>query len=1076
MALEMKFACFEIRGQAQLSTSGFLDNFLLEANNPMCFADMLLEAILGVLPDSTKDLIGEALVVRIRAARIFYGGSGSTINIDLDLDLMEQRKLLSFTLGRPVESARDLVEMIMENAMVILEALDDILNVFSLTFLDVTLGHKPVSWANQYGDSNFVGTGKGVTAGGALKLANQAWARIGFFGGGFGVDMDNYATAGGNLMGSQKELFHVELALKLDATIRNPIASDIAETIADALESIGLKDLLEGIGRGSVSKDSVDEVVVLRNAACDLKERLAALIGKLNAQLGDMSHPKQNQLGVQLPRILEAMSQLMIGILETMQLGDVVQLATGSRAGLGALRELLQQFTTDAASFFGGGSAAQSMAGVESAASSVRKANLAMILNLRQVPTRIQTAIRAIDVLIFVLEDEDTASRLQQLSGWGTTMRNLHCLLKKAPDISSRIAYIEYGPRSFGPLRPLSQTLLAPVPRRAPLALDGSPGTKLSGSSACHQPALPAAEPASVALASRHFPGYDGLCGTVQQVLVQLATRLGATELPKYSDLTRAVGARQLSRAARLLERCSLCASDEGVMDASLATFCRDSVAVLNAGCSTASRWIDAPDWAAARARFVFVEPASPPPPWSPPPPLSANASATNSTNGDNLTNASATNSSSPPPPAVPPPHAQYTVTPLDVDFTYQLSGRAQCSSSTAAVQISYRFTHRRVSIAFYTNTSWAPTDDLLRTTAGSLYLASNGQIAVRSDQVALPRWWAFYEPVFMDASVIESAGLSVSTACGRHLAAHATMVLPANTTNLTNASATNLSSPDRLDLVFEDAVLALPRRSPPQQTLLAAGLSDRPWPVIVPVAGICQAHCHAGLSLEPLGDEASLLDISSRSEQLPSLTPGFSRCLQYHRFDYASCGISKAAADQRLAGCLDAPSNLSLADGTSTTSFTSWLTASLVSQGIPENETAIAAAGLDCEAFVAARTKHCSCAPSADEWTPQLRTLSASVGMTRDHRASNRPHDVVALRERLWSLGYGRASFSTELPADSCDADLPSAGTASDSSESSGFIHNDLQERLTRVLLCAAAGVLQFEDPCDLLRVNGSA
>ena len=202
---------------------------------------------------------------------------------------------------------------------------------------------------------------------------------------------------------------------QLDATVRNTIAEDLAETIPDALEGLGLKDWLEGIGRGSVSKDSIDDIIVLRNAACELKERLAGLLGVLDAQLGKISEPERNELGVQLPRILEAMERLMIGMLETMELGDVVQLATGSRAGLGALRELLRKFATEAASFFQGDAAAATTDGVVAATASLRSANVAAVANLREVPTRLRTAVRAIDLLVRVLEDDATTSQLRAL-------------------------------------------------------------------------------------------------------------------------------------------------------------------------------------------------------------------------------------------------------------------------------------------------------------------------------------------------------------------------------------------------------------------------------------------------------------------------------------------------------------------------------------------------------------------------------------------------------------------------------------------------------------------------------------
>ena len=58
------------------------------------------------------------------------------------------------------------------------------LNIFTLTFIDITLVHDPVDWGKKWGDSNILKTGYGVEAEAKLQLANSAWARVGLFGGG----------------------------------------------------------------------------------------------------------------------------------------------------------------------------------------------------------------------------------------------------------------------------------------------------------------------------------------------------------------------------------------------------------------------------------------------------------------------------------------------------------------------------------------------------------------------------------------------------------------------------------------------------------------------------------------------------------------------------------------------------------------------------------------------------------------------------------------------------------------------------------------------------------------------------
>mgnify|MGYP006936502498 CR=1 FL=1 len=93
--------------------------------------------------------------------------------------------------------------------------------------------------------------------------------------------MDNWANAGGNLMGNPFELFYVQLSIKLDATFKNPIAADLANMLSDALEALGLKDFLGSLTSGSVGKDSIDEVVILRNAACVLRDKMFDLLTRV---------------------------------------------------------------------------------------------------------------------------------------------------------------------------------------------------------------------------------------------------------------------------------------------------------------------------------------------------------------------------------------------------------------------------------------------------------------------------------------------------------------------------------------------------------------------------------------------------------------------------------------------------------------------------------------------------------------------------------------------------------------------------------------------------------------------------
>ena len=170
MELDMEMACFVVSGYAELTTAGGLGSFSLEANNPMCLVDSLIEVLGKIIPGG-EGLIGSLgdSFVSVSRVKIFYGGLGSPLTFELDLNLMGQKKRLVLK-GGAIESFEDLKNLIFDNAIVMLDALDDVFNVFSLTFLDVTLGHPELNWNAKYGNSNWLSTGKGIEASGGLQI------------------------------------------------------------------------------------------------------------------------------------------------------------------------------------------------------------------------------------------------------------------------------------------------------------------------------------------------------------------------------------------------------------------------------------------------------------------------------------------------------------------------------------------------------------------------------------------------------------------------------------------------------------------------------------------------------------------------------------------------------------------------------------------------------------------------------------------------------------------------------------------------------------------------------------------
>ena len=1032
MDLDMQIACFVVRGSALLDTAGGLRSFLLEASNPMCLVDVFKEAINSVVPGAGA-LLGDSLEVSVRRAKLFYSGTlGSGLSLTIDLDLMGQAKKLTFKASNSIDSLASLLAMLIENAQVLVEAFDDVLNVASLTFLDVTLGHAPVSWSAEIGDRDIAKTGKGVTIGGSLRLANTAWARMGFFGGGFGVDMDNYVSAGGFFMGSTFSMFQIELAIKVDATFRNPIAADLAEAISDTIASTGVKDLLDGNDGRTISKEAMADVKLIRDAACDLKEALATLLAELTTRLGalpDVSsitptttfkpYAEQNQLGRWMPQIITSMDELTTGILGTLELGTDVTSAMQSQVGLDALRAILERFAIGARDFFDDSSTTERITRVRQTARDVQEKASAMIATCRMVSARVDALTATMERLITTLTG-DFATRLEQLSTWGGALSGVACLFKRTPDLGSQLAAVvsELPHRVLTPLRQQGQRFLLAVPSSPAPVTPRQQGTceqlhvysqyqRIDG--VLYRTISPSGRRnASDEISARAlFQTYSSLCPNVKQALVSLTFILGPSKLATYTEFIRAVGASRLRRAATLLERSGLCAVDDdegnsqgeggdGEAQSAVATFCADAATTLRRGCAIGPQWISRPDWLGSTFHASLVEVT-----------------------------------------------ARFDEVTLVLAVELATHGRAACSAELTSTSVSVRQLQRQVNVTFYVNSaSTLPvvTDALASATVDAMRVQANGRVAVSSGEVT--RWWLHYTPLFVDTSAL--VDLRVEDACSRR-----------------TANATSLELESSTDWTF-----VAPRSTPWPQTLLLSRQSQRPWPLVASLGAVCRAACDPGLVPAPISGGLDVVASAAANFDLPE---PLARCLDYLRRDYASCGVEKLVADRRFAQCV----------GTNRVgTLTTWLHDECTALGIAANVTALVVGSVDCEAFTTLRAQHCICArTSGASLISEMRHIVASVGMQRDPNATNRPADVVAVRERLHSLGYGRGFSSGAPPADSCEAALvtPLQALAPSEAPSNGLIDIEMQSRLQRVALCAAAGLFTFEDECDVVRVNGN-
>ena len=205
------------------------------------------------------------------------------------------------------------------------------------------------------------------------------------------------------------------------------------------------------------------------------------------------------------------------------------------------------------------------------------------------------------------------------------------------------------------------------------------------------------------------------------------------------------------------------------------------------------------------------------------------------------------------------------------------------------------------------------------------------------------------------------------------------------------------------------------------------------------------EPHCLAQPQFQ--GQKRAVLDASN-------LTSGVDNCLMWLEQDYASCEGKKVAADMRFVACFnkaDRGANCPIPSGS--IDLSSWwrrcltrvqtVDTSLGFLGLLDGATAELATAFDCATFGQLQSSACSCDPSStsleNERVDHLSCLTASVGNDLDPLAENRATDQLVVMAQMRALGF-----------------LAEAGSR--------------MEHASRVLHCAAAGVLRFEQPCDAI------
>ena len=115
---------------------------------------------------------------------------------------------------------------------------------FSLTFIDIVLTHPPLDWYKEYGDRALFGDLGGAGIEISATSNNMAWLRVGLFGGGFGLDLDNRGYAGAFLISLEIPIIDAGVQFKLDASYRVDIPADVLNVVDKIVD--GATDVMAG--------------------------------------------------------------------------------------------------------------------------------------------------------------------------------------------------------------------------------------------------------------------------------------------------------------------------------------------------------------------------------------------------------------------------------------------------------------------------------------------------------------------------------------------------------------------------------------------------------------------------------------------------------------------------------------------------------------------------------------------------------------------------------------------------------------------------------------------------------------
>ena len=1020
MDVSMSLGCFLLEGSAHFDTHGGLQEFLLYANNPLCFLEQLLQLIV--------DLIDIPITIKLGIEHIMiYHSGGNSITLELMLNFFGWKQALTFTSNIPLQAITQITKLISTNPMAIFDALDRFFNFFSLTFLEITLGHAPIDSEFNFGFSNIAKTGKGLAAVGGLRVRNSGFARIGLFGSAFGIDIDNEFFGKMKFVSRTQPIISHRFALKFDATIKNPIAADLAGLASDVLWSTNILSQYVEFAKG-VSKEGVASSLRLQDASCAARGGLVPTINRLDSLLTRVPDTL-NEIWAQNVSSLENVGAWLSKIFRAKAtvLRDASSSAKQAKAlvedfpQFAELHRLLGDFVKASEGYYAQSTITPTFSQLPSATRAVEsEANGAIDLT-RKVQNRVEALARSLKGLIDILQNDDSEN-LASISSWGSNMRDTHCLLQKTPDLGQRVGslHTRLGSGLLQPMAALGKRILASStrvrlpPMRGQQPSDAEANGKSSADATTIANSAAAHTSERVRLLTRiSFPTYSEACPSVQSVLVSLrATRLGGAS----SVFAQAIGAKRYKYAAHVLDGSETCATARDAISttttlAASGFDCDAAVDALRAGCETPPRWIQIPAWAPSEVSATAVR-AHPP---------------------DVMKTANGT----------------MFATTLELNVTVAASGRVSCSSDERADVLFLLHLHQLTNLTLYSTRRVEPTDGEAHDISRTVSASADGMLSASYTR----RWWFDQTPLALDVGPIDDARSWAPAICEQSEKMGFDML----GTYIHRVS---------MDLTPTGGLVKA-ATSPAASTVAEAGLALRLRATRVAPGLLCESSCAEGLGPQQISesDDAAVPTFAG-SAAIVGLPLYISRCHALLMRDYASCHVDKSTADRRFALCIRAPHN------ESSQSFVAWLADA---SPLATNESLLGAMllSLDCGMFAAAKAQACVCKPRVKPYRSEaMPPIDSLVAPRQDDQSPHRLRATTVVQERLAVLGFGASTMSSVLPEKACEAQLvdslATTGANGAGSTRGAFMHADLQEHLTRVFLCATAGVVTFEDPCD--------